>query len=259
MRRIAVIASGWHFPLHFYESMARQIMPEGWMMDLYCVSHRDPLFAKLEKENHKFKRNLRGKLDKILYAKMATKELIERIGWNYKEYPNTIGDWGNTNQWLEDHDYKEYDLLLATHDDNLIIHDRFFADIISDGSFEQWDILTNSPGMPQGSIRGSFEVFTRYALEKMGGRFDDSSITLQRVGQTDSPEHLAALYDWNNWTPMIQKVIEDKKLRVGILSPTYRVSAYCIEGERGYISNTHGINTEREDMGLKFLKDNGVI
>lgn len=259
MRKIAVIASGWHYPLHFYESMARQIVPEGWVVDLYCVSHRDPVFATTEKENHKFKRTLRGKLDKKLYEKMATKELIERIGWNYKEHPNTVGDWGNTNQWLAEHDYMEYDLILATHDDNLLIHDRLFADIIADGSFEEWDILTNSAGMPQGNIRGSFEFFTRETLQKMGGKFDESGISLDRTGEVTATENILELYDWNNWTTWVMKFVEDNKLRVGILSPAYRVSAYCIEGERGYISNTHGINTEYEDAGLKFLKDNGII
>lgn len=259
MKRLAVCASGWHFPLHFYESMARQIVPEGWIVDLYCVSHRDPTFARIEKENHKYKRGLRGKLDKKLYEKMATKELIERIGWNYKEYPNTIGDWGNTNQWLSEHDYKEYDLILATHDDNLIVHDRLFDDIIKDGSFEEWDILTNSPGMPQGSIRGSFEFFKRHVLELMGGKFDDSGISLMREGEVSATERIEELYDWNNWTTWITKFVEDNQLKIGILSPAYRVSAYCIEGERGYISNTHGTNTEFEDMGLQYLKVNKVI
>lgn len=259
MKRIAVVASGWHFPSNFYESMARQIVPEGWIVDLYCVSHRDPIHAKIEKESYKYKRGIRGKLDKILYKEIATKERIERIGWNYKEYPNTIGDWGNTNQWLEDHDYREYDMILATHDDNLIIHDRLFADIIADGSFDEWDILTNSPGMPQGTIRGSFEFFKRNVLEVIGGKFDVSSITLTREGENYASQDRLELYDWNNFTSMMQKVVEDNKLKVGILSPCYRVSAYCIEGERGYISNTHGINTASEDAGLKFLKENGII
>lgn len=258
-RKIAVVASSWHFPIHFYESMAKQKLPEGWSVDLFAIAHRDPLFAKVEKENHKFKRGLRGKLDRLLYREIATKEVIERIGWDYKEYPNTIGDWGNTNQWLAEHNYKDYDLILATHDDNLIIHDRLFIDIIEDGSFDHWDILSNSPGMPQGTIRGSFEFFKPVVLDVMGGTFDTSSITLTREGETYASERIEELYDWNNFTSMMQKVIEDNKLRVGMLSPAYRVSAYCIEGERGYIQNTHGQNTHYEDEGLRFLKKNKVI
>lgn len=259
MMRLAVIASGWHYPVHFYESIAKQVVPEGWVIDLYCVSHRDPMFAKIEKENHKFKRTLRGKLDKTLYKEMATSEIIERIGWHYKEYPNTVGDWGNTNQWLEDNDYKQYDLILATHDDNLIIHDRLFADVIEDANFDEWDILTNSPGAPIGSVRGSFEFFKRHVLDLMGGKFDESLISLRREGEITASQDIAELFDWNNMITSMQKFIDDNKLKVGILSPCYRVSAYCIEGERGYISNTHGVNTKFEEEGLKFLKANGVI
>lgn len=259
MKKIAVVASGWHFPGHFYESMARQAVPEGWKVELFCVSHRDPKFAQEEKKGHHFSRNQRGKLDKLLYSRIPSKEYIEMLGWKYMERPNTIGDWGNTNQWLAEFDYKEYDLLLATHDDNLIIHDRLFADIVEDAAFADWDILTNSPGMPQGTIRGSFEFFKPKVLDCMGGSFDISSITLTREGVTSASQDRAELYDWNNFTDMMQKVVETHGLRVGMLSPCYRVSAYCIEGERGYISNTHGANTYFEEEGLKFLKKNKVI
>lgn len=57
----------------------------------------------------------------------------------------------------------------------------------------------------------------------------------------------------------ITKFIEDNKINVGFLSPAYRVSAYVIEGERGYISNTHGANTVEEEKGFKFLADKGII
>lgn len=259
MKKIAVVASGWHFPEHFYESMVRQKRPEGWEIDFFCVSHRDPSFAAEEKKDHVFADDLRGVLDRQLYKAIASKKHVEMIGWNYKEYPNTIGDWGNTNQWLEEHDYRQYDLFLFTHDDNLILHDRLFADTVEDTNFDQWDILTNSPGMPAGSIRGSFEFFKPNVLDILGGKFDLSMTTLTREGKTDNPEGINDLYDWNNTVYPLNKTIEERGLRVAYLSPAYRVSAYCIEGERGYISRTHGINTQYEDAGLKFLKDNGVI
>jgi hypothetical protein len=37
------------------------------------------------------------------------------------------------------------------------------------------------------------------------------------------------------------------------------VSAFCIEGERGYIANTHGQNTHFENIGFDFLKRNKII
>ena len=42
MRKILVIATGWHFSSHFYETMVKQIVPEGWEVDYYCVAHRTP-------------------------------------------------------------------------------------------------------------------------------------------------------------------------------------------------------------------------
>lgn len=257
--KIAVIVSGWHFPLHFYQAIARQKKLDGMTVDLFCISHRDPSFADKEKKGRKFGRGLRAKLDRVLYKKLATVKDIEDLGWSYKEYPNTIGDWGNTNQWLETHDYKKYDLILATHDDNLILHDRLFADIVEDGAFKDWDILTNSPGMPEGYIRGSFEFFKKSTIRQLGGKFDLSEVSLDRTGITTASEDIRELYDWNaGGNPTNYKILQ-LGLKVGYLSPAYRVSAYCIEGERGYISNTHGDNTRFEDAGLKYLHDNNII
>ena len=42
MKRILVVATGWHFSSHFYEKMSQQIVPDGWEVDYYCVAHRMP-------------------------------------------------------------------------------------------------------------------------------------------------------------------------------------------------------------------------
>ena len=257
-KKIAIVASGWHFPVHFYESMVRQRLPEGWSKELFVVSHRKPEQAKEEKKD-KFFTGDRAYLDETLYKEIATKKLIEDLGWTYIEKPNTVGDWGNTNQWLEDHNYNDYDLFLFTHDDNLLLNDGMLKDIIEDGSFKDWDILANSLGMPEGMIRGSFEFFKPKTLKRIGGKFDLSEVTLNREGQTTATEDLGELYDWNNTVTPLMKQIDKLKLKVGYLSPAYRVSAYCIEGERGYISNTHGANTAREEVGLAFLKEHKLI
>lgn len=259
MKKLAIIAGGWHYPLHFYESLLKQTIPEGWQVDYFCVSHRDPSFAQAEKKDDVFADDERGRLDKILYKEVASKRLIENLGWNYKEYPNTIGDWGFTNQWLEENDYSDYDLLLLTHDDNLILNNRLLVDTIEDPNFKKWAICANSTGMPAGSIRGSFEFFKPKVLKLLGGKFDLSMVTLTREGKTDSPKDKNDLYDWNNTVYPLTKLIEDKKLKVAYMSPCYRVSAYCIEGERGYISRTHGQNTQYEDAGLAYLKENKII
>jgi hypothetical protein len=251
--KIAVVASGYHYPSQFYESLVKQNGDN--QVDLFCVSHRDPSFVSLPE----FDDSLRGSLDKRLYEHPITKEDIIKLGWNYKEYPNTVGDWGNTNQWLEEHDYKQYDLLLFTHDDNLILTQDLFTGIIADPAYKDWDILTNSVGQPAGSIRGSFEFFKPKVLDIMGGKFDLSPITLKREGKTDNPDDLLTLNDWNNIVAPLNETIIKNNLSVMTLSPAYRVSAYCIEGERGFISKTHGANTILENAGLMFLKDNGII
>lgn len=259
VKKLAVVASSWHMPLHFYESLLKQDIPEGWEVDYFAISHRDPSFADGNEVVKTFPDDTRGVLDKILYKEVATKKLIENLGWNYKEYPNTIGDWGNTNQWLEEYDYKKYDLFLFTHDDNLIINNRLFADTIEDPNFKKWDICANSTGMPQGWIRGSFEFFKPKVLKLIGGKFDLSKVSLTREGKTDNPDDKNDLYDWNNTVNPLMDLVNEKGLRVAYMSPCYRVSFYCLEGERGYISRTHGINTESEDSGLQMLKDNGII
>ena len=42
MRKILVIATGWHFSSHFYEKMIGQIVPNNFEIDYYCVAHREP-------------------------------------------------------------------------------------------------------------------------------------------------------------------------------------------------------------------------
>ena len=256
--KIAVVASGWHYPAQFYEKVSQQKLPDGWEMEMFCVSHRDPKYAIEEKKDKVFSSE-RGYLDEKLYSSIISIEEMEKLGWKYKEYPNTIGDWGCSNQWLEDNNYKDYDLILFTHDDNLILNDVWFKSVIIDDSFPEWEVLANSLGMPEGWIRGSCEFFKPSFIEKIGGKFDLSEVTTTREGMTDTPDGLEAIYDWNNTVHPLMNFINENEIKIGFLSPSYRVSLFVIEGERGYISNTHGMNTEKEDAGLKILKDHGVI
>src|ERR1700722_11395757 len=95
-KRLAVVVGGWHFPLHFYRAVAQQRVPEGWEVELFCVSHRDPKYSKEEKQEDlaKLGWSYRELFDRILYQDFATPEKLRDLGWHYKEYPNTIGDWG---------------------------------------------------------------------------------------------------------------------------------------------------------------------
>lgn len=257
LKRLACVVSGWHYPYGFYQVMAKQIIPKGWTVDMFVVAHRDPKFATMPE----FEDSIRGELDKKLYPKLATKEDIEKLGFEYKEYPNTIGDWGNSNQWLEDHNYKDYDLFLFTHDDNLLLRYDMLKVVCEEMFKDTWFILTNTIGVPAGSIRGSFEFFKRQMLDKMGGKFDLSTTSLNRIGETENPKDWAELYDWNNTVTPLANLLTKKKLwnRVIIFSPIYRVSLFCIEGERGTITSSQTNNKPLEDEGIKWLVENKII
>lgn len=267
MKRFAVVASGWHFPIHFFEEIAKQKLPSGWSMDLFCVSHRDPSYAVEEKKETlvKIGYTRRELYDRIMYSKIAAVPDIQAIGWDYVLEPNTMGDWGNTNQWMEKHDYKQYDKFLFTHDDNFILTDKMLEEILPQ---DDWLILTNSTGNAQRrlrqwlhlpkpfAVRGSFEFFTKDALDMIGGKFDLSETTLTREGQFTTSGSFTELSDWNKNDKPLTRIFSEGELRkkVKSLSPFYRMSIYCLEGERGYIYKTEPSNTKEEERGLDMIE-----
>ncbi|MEK7601520.1 MAG: hypothetical protein AAB480_03260 [Patescibacteria group bacterium] len=263
MKKLAVVASGWHFPIAFFEQMKGQKVPEGWQVDMYCVSHRDPSHARTEKKEMLaglgFTR--RELYDRILYRSVASVADIEALGWRYVLEPNSVGDWGNSNQWLAKNDYKQYDKFLFTHDDNFILTDQMFEDLLPQ---TDWLIATNSTGHAQRRLRqwlrlpkpffarGSFELFTREAMDIIGGSFDLSRKTLTREGKFDSPADFGELSNWNENDKAVRELVEKRGLlpKIKSLSPYYRMSKYCLEGERGYIHKTERSNTREEEKGL---------
>lgn len=257
LKKLAIIVSGWHFPYGFYQVMAKQKIPKGWTVDMFVVSHRDPKYGKIPE----FENSIRGELDKKLYPKIATKDDIEKLGFEYKEYPNTIGDWGNSNQWLADHNYKDYDLFLFTHDDNLLLRYDMLKIVCEEMYEDSWLILSNTVGVPAGSLRGSFEFFKREMLDKIGGKFDLSDTKLNRIGEFNNPKDWGDLYDWNNTVTPLSNFLTKKKLwgKVIVFSPVYRVSIFCIEGERGTITNSQTGNKALEDKGIQWLQENKII
>jgi len=268
MKRLAVVASGWHFPILFFEQMAAQKVPAGWEVDFFLISHRDPSFAIEEKSdtlaNLGYTR--RDLYDRLLYRKVASVEEIKALGWQYILEPNTMGDWGNTNQWLEKHDYKMYDKFLFTHDDNFILTDEMLNDILPQND---WLILSNSTGNSQRrlrqwlhlpkvfAVRGSFEFFTKEMLDIMGGSFDLSRTTLTREGKFSTTGDFSELSDWNQNDKPLRDMIMQKGLtnKVRALSPYYRMSTYCLEGERGFIHRTEKSNTKEEERGLDMVEE----
>jgi len=252
MKKICVICSGWHYPYQFYNAMNNQKIPKGWDISMFCISHRNYKYAKIEKENRKFVGS-RAYLDEQLYTSIITDIDIEYLNWNYKEYPNTIGDWGCFNQWLSEYDYNLYDLFLFTHDDNLILSCNWLSDIINSKNYDNWEILSNSSGAPKGWLRGSCEFFKPSILKKLGGKFDLSEVKLKRINEKFGAQNLNELSDWNKTVTPLMNFIHNNNISIHFSSNWYRVSKYCIEGERGYISNTTGNNTISENEGLSKL------
>ena len=67
MKKLAVIVCGWHYPAYFYEQMVKQKKPEGWEIDYFCVSHRNPKHAIGEKNINKDSDDFYNKLDHFYY------------------------------------------------------------------------------------------------------------------------------------------------------------------------------------------------
>jgi len=281
-KKFAVVVSGWHFPLKFYEQIVEQKVPDDWDVEYFCLSHRDPSFAIEEKVNiiSQLGDGLLPKLDKILYNKIATVEELESLGWQYFLEPNTCGDWVVTNQWLDRYpNYRDYETLLLTHDDNFLIGDELFLDVLgnrldtlirndysvnhmpefldknygpndySQLPVDEWNVLSNGIVNNTGGLRGSFDFFKTSLIEKMGGKFSLDGVELDRTGETDNMgmEYYGTSYpdgglSMKDWEKPLNKFFgfmneEDLLDTIRYLSPVYRVSNYCIEGERGLLSN----------------------
>ena len=133
MKKILVLATGWHFSSHFYENMPKQKVPNGWQVDYFCIAHRMPDDINTITEKNTIRSsnpaNFLQELDKIMYEQVITKDQIESYGWKFILEENTIGDMEVFNQWSDTHDYTQYDIILITHDDNFILSDEIFLDI----------------------------------------------------------------------------------------------------------------------------------
>ena len=280
MKKLAVVVSGWHFPITFYKQIIQQTIPLGWEVDYFCVSHRDPLIAKEEKEVilSELGDGTLERLDKVLYEDVPSVEWLENAGWNYSLEPNNCGDWAVTNQWLEKYNYKDYEMLLLTHDDNFLLNKHLFVNTL-DNTFpklfrndyslndlpefkhatkndysevqpDDWLILSNAIVNWTGKVRGSFDFFKTELIDKMGGGFDMDRVELDRTGLTDNmdmgyygdstPQGGLSMKDWEKPIENFHGFMYNNNLldRIRYLAPTYRVSPYCLEGERGLLSNT---------------------
>jgi hypothetical protein len=169
-------------------------------------------------------------------------------------------------------------MLLLTHDDNFLLNNQLFVNTLdnsfkklfrndyslndlpefknatkndySEVQPDDWLILSNAIVNWTGKVRGSFDFFKTELIDKMGGGFDMARVELDRTGLTDNmdmgyygdstPQGGLSMKDWEKPIENFHGFMFNNNLldRIRYLAPTYRVSPYCLEGERGLLSNT---------------------
>ena len=272
MNKILVVATGWHFSSHFYETMVRQIVPEGWEVDYYCVAHRTPedenTISEKESIRNSTAEDFLTQLDQLMYEYPITTKQIEDFGWKFELEENTVGDMECFNQWSEHHDYKDYDFILVTHDDNLILSNQLFVDIIGGvevykpieesryGAHQfnvesvkldnDWMFLDNgyTQSLPKAfTPRGSFSFYKKELVDMLPDNkfnmYENGGYgTVYRQGETASVGY-DGIKAWNTHAGTFRDFLYEGNLvdNTRWLSNMKRVSRYCIEGERGFISN----------------------
>lgn len=268
MKKLAVILGGWHYPYDLYKTLSEQKIPNNWNIDYFCVGHRSPEDIESVQEKD-FIRNYNGnnqlkKLDKYIYRTPLTLEHLSKWGWNFILEKNTIGDYEFFNQWINHYDYKNYDMVFLAHDDNFVLNKNMFYDILDtkidlidfQGPLRsrdltpikvknnlEWHFLSNG-FVDSRSPRGSFGFYTKFLLNKIGGKFSMDGINLQRLNEKSTPEKHNDLSDWNQTDKNFMKSLYDNNLAEDMryLSKYYRTSPYCIEAERGFIHKCQVLN-----------------
>ena len=273
MKKMAVIAGGWHYASQFYESMISQKVPEGWEIDYYVIAHRSPENTNAISEKEAI-RNYKGQnrfilADKKLYEKSLSEQYLTDIGWEFLLEENTYGDLEFFNQWKKHYDVEEYDLFFISHDDNLILSNELFTDLLENkvdiyglntDDFNSrtrycssikcknnldWLFVDNGWHNKRITPRWSFGFYTKKMIDIIGGKFvqfeggNYGDNKLKRIGEFDSPKNHGQLHMWNAPAAQFMELLINMDLlgEVRYLSQTKRVSKYCIEGERGFIHN----------------------
>ena len=295
MNKILVIATGWHFSSHFYEKMSQQIIPDGWEVDYYCVAHRMPEDENTIKEKDGVRNFNEGsfldELDQMMYEYPITTKEIEDFGWKFMLEENTVGDMECFNQWAEHYDFRDYDFVLITHDDNFILSDELFSDItngvkvykpIVESRYgknghqfnteivnldNNWMFLDN--GYTQSlhkafTPRGSFSFYKKELIDMLpDNRFNmyenGGYGIVYRNGETASVGY-DGIKAWNTHAGTFRDFLYSGNLvdSTRWLSNTKRISKYCIEGERGFVRNFRAGEDYLENL-QKLLKDMGWI
>ena len=203
-----------------------------------------------------------------MYEYPITTKQIEDFCWKFELVENTVGDMECFNQWSEHHDYKDYDFILVTHDDNLILSDQLFVDIIGGvevykpieesryGAHQfnvesvkldnDWMFLDNgyTQSLPKAfTPRGSFSFYKKELVDMLPDNkfnmYENGGYGIvYRQGETASVGY-DGIKAWNTHAGTFRDFLYEGNLvdNTRWLSNMKRVSRYCIEGERGFIGN----------------------
>ena len=274
MKKLAVIVPGWHFGKQFFDAIMSQNSPSGWEIDYFIVAHRMPDDKETVEEKEDI-RNYDGNdalklIDKDLYSTPVTLDELTEAGWQFTLEDNAPGD-SVFNQW-RDRYTGDYDMYFIAHDDNYILSQDLFVDVLEnkidlyrldtdtynpktrtcghvlDTTRKEWLFLDNGWHHRRILPRISFGFYTKELIDMMGGdmkfMFED---LMTRKGEKSSPKGIMGLNEWNIPAGRFFHFLEENNLldRMAYLSNTKRVSAYCLEGERGYISHINAGGQER--------------
>lgn len=261
--KIGLIVGGWYYPAHLFRTITEATVPQGFEIDYYVASHRDPSTVDISREMlSRVKEGPYSKYDRELFSEIATYDYLKDLGYVVDEFPNVIGDYYFFNQWTEKYDYSSYDYIIFIHDDNYLLPEfkNIFTDIFEKGiqgyihngkgwvvgDINNFSYIANSAVGNRKTARGSFSIWTKEFIDAIGGSFPMEGVTLKREGKVVSPTGHHDLADWNKVGTNLQKFVQRGGFMSSTyrLSDTYRVSKYMIEGERGLISKTDVIASE---------------
>ena len=118
---------------------------------------------------------------------------------------------------------------------------------------KRFNYIANSAVLERKTARGSFSIWSKDLIDKLGGKFPMDNVKVIRSGLSDTPSSHWSL-DWNAVGINLQHFIQDNNFMDTTfrLSPYYRVSKYMIEGERGLISNMNNVDLSHSmNIGMK--------
>ena len=272
-KKLAVVIGGWHYPHTYYKQIKAQKIPDGWEVDYFVVSHRDPELPIVFDEKQPLLESrgdgLLQSFDNELYSRIITKKELSEMGFIYNVEESSIGDLYQLNQWVKRHYEGQYDKVLYTHDDNYMLSDQLFIDIleykaqlfISEDvnklkeipSKTEWCHL--AAGIQEDTMvpRMSFTFLDKELLDKVKDKLEyitTVDVDLVRPGETNTLYDVvdggqistSALVSWNAPCRSFVQWMRDNNYvdRSARLSPYYRVTKYFIEGERGFMWTYNG-------------------